>query len=599
MNPLIRRWISLIALSTGIVFFLYSFADNNDFLGPSNLDETSTNPTATHVSWKDIPEKYPLSSYVSLPTGAPIEIPKIQFDFQEETTESKKKRLARQKDVKDTFMKAWRGYKKHAWLQDEVAPVTGSYNNKYGGWAATLVDNLDTLLIMGMEKEFVHGVVALKNIDYTTSKQNTINVFETTIRHLGGLLSAHDLSNGKHPILLKKAVELGEMLYAAFDTPNRLPMSRFHWQTSAFNPEAIHEASMNVVTAELGSLSLEFTRLSQLTGDLRYYDAIQRITDVLEKNQNSTKLPGMWPLSVNSQREIFTVDRTFTLGAMADSLYEYFPKQHMLLSGLTPQYQSMYETAIEVAKAQLFFRPMTPSNADILISGSTHANAVNSVDLTPEGQHLTCFVGGMVGIAAKLFSRPEDIRIARQLTDGCVWAYKSMPTGIMPEIFHAVPCSKADEACEWDQDAWYKEILSLAPSSERPSKDFRVNAQKVISEKKLPPGFSSVKDARYMLRPEAIESVFILYRITGDQKYADEAWEMFSAVKEHTATDIGAAGIQDVRDENSQQLNECESFWMAETLKYFYLIFSEPNLVSLDDWVLNTEAHPLKRPARA
>lgn len=78
--------------------------------------------------------------------------------------------------------------------------------------------------------------------------------------------------------------------------------------------------------AEIGSLTLEFTRLSQLSGDPRYFDAISRITDQFEAQQMKTKLPGMWPVLVNARDADFTIDSGFTVGAMADSLYEYLPK---------------------------------------------------------------------------------------------------------------------------------------------------------------------------------------------------------------------------------------------------------------------------------
>lgn len=97
--------------------------------------------------------------------------------------------------------------------------------------------------------------------------------------------------------------------------------------------------------------------------------------------------------------------------------------------------------------------------------------------------------------------------------------------------------------------------------------------------------------------PEAIESVYILYRITGDKKYQDAAWRMFSSIEKMTRTDIAHASIKDVRFMDSKQVDKMESFWLAETLKYFYLIFAEPGVVSLDDYVLNTEAHPFRRPA--
>lgn len=83
---------------------------------------------------------------------------------------------------------------------------------------------------MGLQKEFAFAVASIKHIDFSTASLETINVFETTIRYLGGLLAAHDLCGGKWPILLEKATELGEMLYVAFDTPNRLPLTRWLWK---------------------------------------------------------------------------------------------------------------------------------------------------------------------------------------------------------------------------------------------------------------------------------------------------------------------------------------------------------------------------------
>lgn len=81
-----------------------------------------------------------------------------------------------------------------------------------------------------MEKEFTVAVAALHKIDFTKASREMLNVFETTIRYLGGMLSAYDLCEGKHAILLEKATELGDMLYAAFDTPNRMPVTRWYWQ---------------------------------------------------------------------------------------------------------------------------------------------------------------------------------------------------------------------------------------------------------------------------------------------------------------------------------------------------------------------------------
>jgi mannosyl-oligosaccharide alpha-1,2-mannosidase len=180
--------------------------------------------------WSTRPEKHPVSSLIPLPTGYPVKIPSIQHKFAPESAQALLKRNKCREKVEETFTRAWNGYREHAWMKDELAPISGSSRNHFGGWAATLVDSLDTLWIMDMKEEFEQAVESVKNIDFTTTEEEEINTFETTIRYLGGLLAAFDLSDGKYPILLNKAVELGDMLYAAFDTPNRMPITRWHWK---------------------------------------------------------------------------------------------------------------------------------------------------------------------------------------------------------------------------------------------------------------------------------------------------------------------------------------------------------------------------------
>lgn len=70
---------------------------------------------------------------------------------------------------------------------------------------------------------------------------------------------------------------------------------------------------------------------------------------------------------------------------------------------------------------------------------------------------------------------------------------------------------------------------------------------------------------------------------------------MFESIIKHTSAKYGHSAIYDVTVPESYQVDEMESFWLAETLKYFYLLYSTPDTISLDEWVLNTEAHPFKR----
>jgi len=181
---------------------------------------------------------------------------------------------------------------------------------------------------MELYDEFEVAVAAVEKIDFTTCAVEELNVFETTIRYLGGLLAAHDLSEGKYPGLLQKAIELGDMLYVAFDTPNRMPIARWKWEDAKSGKAQV--SSSWVLVSEVGSLTLEFTRLSQITGDIKYFDAVQRVMDQFDVQQNLTRLPGLWPVVIDTQNLNFTKDGSFTLGGMADSLYEYLPKVRIL-----------------------------------------------------------------------------------------------------------------------------------------------------------------------------------------------------------------------------------------------------------------------------
>lgn len=177
---------------------------------------------------------------------------------------------------------------------------------------------------MDLKEEFDEAVKQISTIDFSTSTLDEINISQTTIRLLGGLLAAYDISEHLYPELLEKAKELGEMLYKSFDTPNRLPV--MHWNFKKAMQGKKQEAGSNVLASEVGSLTLEFTRLSQLTGDAKWFDAAQRVMDAFEEQQDKTKLLGMWPVSVNLEKGDFREGRNFGLGGWMGSLYEYLPK---------------------------------------------------------------------------------------------------------------------------------------------------------------------------------------------------------------------------------------------------------------------------------
>ncbi|KAL5116842.1 hypothetical protein ACEQ8H_005323 [Pleosporales sp. CAS-2024a] len=757
------------------------------------------------IHWTKLPENFPVPSQllIKLPTNKPRQIPLIQHKFTAEDAAAKADRLAKLERIRKVFTKSWSGYKEFAWLHDELRPQSGTFRDPFANWGATLVDALDTLWIMGLKEEFEEAVKAVEKIDFTTTPRADIPLFETTIRYLGGLLAAYDVSSNKYKSLLAKATELAEILISAFDTPNRMPETYYYWRPQFASQK--HRASIRVVLAEIGSLSMEFTRLAQLTGEHRYYDAIARITDNLEEFQNKTRLTGMWPTFLDAsgcgkvhvdplaqtplaaststspsqgkaevplvlpdpivftpnglnpsyaspsveaalasstlERRQLEVDTAvenkadkplpvgpapavpslstlpecveqgfvssseygheeYTLGGMSDSTYEYLPKQYLLLGGQVDKYRSMYERSMDVVNKYLLFRPMLPKEEDILFCGklsvppTPQASSIPG-DLIGENAHLTCFAGGMFGMGAKLFDRPKDLEIAKKLTEGCVWSYAMTPTGIMPESFETIPCESV-QACSWNEtlywekldpyansrleryeqemviynsalasaSSWYEEqfaamtaparavdpvlpvlatptpasgdelnkrqlahlvddaedmptkiqpqagdlgaavkpsqTLPVFPSIYTPSAplNHKEYVEQKIRDERLPQGITRIISRQYILRPEAIESVWYMYRITGDNHWREVGWRMFLAVDKHTSTKYGNSAITDVTKVSPTTLNdEMESFWLAETLKYFYLLFETEDVIDLDKWVLNTEAHPFRRPS--
>lgn len=196
------------------------------FEGPPPL---ANQPT---IHWTRLPEHFPVpsESIIQLPTGKPSHIPRIQHAFKDESPSARAARKQKLEAIKDVFTNTWKDYEDLAWGHDELAPVTGKPRDPFCGWGATLIDSLDTLYIMDLREEFERAVTAVGNVDFTTSSRPDIPVFETTIRYLGGLLSAYDLSQGAYKVLLTKAKELGDILMSTFDTPNRMPIMFYYWK---------------------------------------------------------------------------------------------------------------------------------------------------------------------------------------------------------------------------------------------------------------------------------------------------------------------------------------------------------------------------------
>lgn len=115
-------------------------------LKPHRKPETSGQRES--IAWAKVPLKYPVQSTSALPTAKPLTLPRIQHQFAEQDKSTSKIQAERRDEIKKQFRKCWDNYKEQAWMHDELQPVAGGFKDPFGGWAATLIDALDTLWIM-------------------------------------------------------------------------------------------------------------------------------------------------------------------------------------------------------------------------------------------------------------------------------------------------------------------------------------------------------------------------------------------------------------------------------------------------------------------
>ncbi|KIW91299.1 uncharacterized protein Z519_08195 [Cladophialophora bantiana CBS 173.52] len=115
--------------------------------------------------WSTYTYRHPLQSVTPLPTGKPRRFPPVQYKFRRESRAAATQRISRQQSMLKTFKKCWQSYKTHAWLKDELQSISAKSKNTFGGWAATLVDSLDTLWMMGPREEFYEAAEPAASID--------------------------------------------------------------------------------------------------------------------------------------------------------------------------------------------------------------------------------------------------------------------------------------------------------------------------------------------------------------------------------------------------------------------------------------------------
>lgn len=247
--------------------------------------------------------KYFISIFLFLSIVSPV--------FAQTKQKVDKKQMAAQ--VKSEFLHAWNGYKKYAWGHDDLKPLTKTYKDWYGQTLLmTPVDSLDTLYLLGFKAE---ADATRKYITENLSFDKDIDVqnFEITIRILGGLLSAYQLTNDKK--LLSLAEDLGTRLLPVFDSPTGIPYRYVNLKTGKVKGEVTNPA-------ESGTLLIEFGTLGKLTKKPIFFDKAKRALVETYKRRSPIGLVGT---RINVETGKWT-NTDSHISAEIDSYYEYLLK---------------------------------------------------------------------------------------------------------------------------------------------------------------------------------------------------------------------------------------------------------------------------------
>lgn len=261
-------------------------------------------------------------------------------------------------------------------------------------------------------------------------------------------------------------------------------------------------------------------------------------------------------------------------------------KQYLQTSGQEPIYLELWDQALAGVRKHLITYT-TPSHFTII---GERPNGIHG-NLSPKMDHLVCFMPGTIALSATKGltieeakkqgnwnkKEAEEMNLAAELTKTCWGMYKVMATGLAPEIasFHI------DDPPHMESDGILSSVDITNSSDTSWKEDYQLKHQ----------------DLHNLQRPETVETLFYMWRITEDEMYREWGWEMFQSFVKYTivADDAGFTSLSNANKIPPALKDNMESFWLAETLKYFYLLFSPVDFLPLDSIVINTEAHIFPR----
>uniref|UniRef100_A0A6A7G4Y3 alpha-1,2-Mannosidase n=1 Tax=Hirondellea gigas TaxID=1518452 RepID=A0A6A7G4Y3_9CRUS len=450
---------------------------------------------------------------------------------------TEEERLFLKEEAREMFYHAYDAYMANAYPADELLPLScagryrdprasrGDIDDVLGNFSLTLIDSLDTLVLLGDLPEFEKAVKLIIR-DVTFDTDVIVSVFETNIRVLGGLLSGHVLAEHINQLygvmswyggeLLVMAKDIADRLLPAFNTTTGIPHPRVNLRHGMNSPQLVN--SRDTCTACAGTMILEFASLSRLTGHSIYEDKARQTMDYLwQQRHRGSDLVGTI-LNVHSGD---WVRRDSGVGAGIDSYYEYLFKAYVLFG----DYDYLYRFNKHYSAVMKYI-----SQGPMLLDVHMHRPQ------TTTRNYMDAFLAFWPGLQVL----KGDIKPAIETHEMLYQVIQRH--NFLPEAF------TTDFQVHWGQ---------------------------------------------HPLRPEFVESTYLLYEATEDPYYLRVGREVLKSLQQHAWVPCGYAAVKDVRTGGHE--DRMDSFVLTETFKYLYLLFSKPDElpINLDDFVFTTEAHLL------
>lgn len=379
--------------------------------------------------------------------------------------------------------------------------------------------------------------------------------------------------------LLEQAKSLADSLSIAFNTQTGIPEGDL-----VFNPEPRPLTKGKNSIAGFGTLVLEWTRLSDLTGDDKYAKLVQNAEEfILRPTGKPEPFPGLVGYQVSTETGEF-LDSRGAWGGGTDSFYEYLIKMYLYDPEQFAEYKERWVLAADSSIKHLESHPTSRKDLTFLldydgpktIPRSGHCRFSQSYFINNSGSTnsycylVNSFAGGNFILGGILLKEKKYIDFGLRLAESYYETYRGTTSGIGPEGFRWVDSANPSDSPPADQAEFYEKAGFWATSK------------------------------GYILRPETVESLYYAYRVTGDRKWQDMAWEAFQHMRQQCRAGVGFSGLKDVtKADGGGHNNFQQSFWTAETLKYLYLIFAGDSPVQVqadrpNQFVYNTEAHPVR-----